>query len=363
MKDRSLARMRRRRAVSDPGTPGSRRASRVRSGISRRSTGRRTSFTDVTRAEELRDLTGLDVQRARRVPARAARAARAADPRDRRFFGSRRREDRGPRHQFPPRSCATILGAVRRARAWTRSRRLRRAAPASSRRDRRRASSPLLSRPPRRGRGRGAIAGVAPARALRARRRDAERPPIPAPAPRAPRSPRGKPRRAPAAMRCAGPRVARWRGSPPRCSCATAGSGATASTIAALATDLACNAYGSEVIGRAHRAAAAQGRRGSEPLRPAAAPGAAGRHEHQGRVGIGQEHAAPAAEAARRRTSASRWSEFALISPDIWRKQLLDYAHARRRPTSTAARSPARNCRSSTRSSTATWRARPSAAT
>ena len=57
------------------------------------------------------------------------------------------------------------------------------------------------------------------------------------------------------------------------------------------------------------------------------------------------------------------WSDFALISPDIWRKQLLDYGVARRRITNTPAHSPARNCRSSTRSSTATWRARRSAAT
>ena len=55
------------------------------------------------------------------------------------------------------------------------------------------------------------------------------------------------------------------------------------------------------------------------------------------------------------------WSEFALISPDIWRKQLARLRLARATRTSTRAPSPATNCRSSTRSSTATWRRKATA--
>ena len=94
-------------------------------------------------------------------------------------------------------------------------------------------------------------------------------------------------------------------------------------TIAALALDLACNAYGSEFVGRlidpmVVKAAAA------EPfvLLP--------RQEHpvvmntKGASASGKSTLRP-----RQRQLAAdigvEWSEFAIISPDIWRKQLLDY--------------------------------------
>lgn len=95
-------------------------------------------------------------------------------------------------------------------------------------------------------------------------------------------------------------------------------------TIAALATDLACNAYGSEAIGRQiepllAKAVAAEGfvllPRQEQPVvmntKGASASGKSTLRPRQkklaGEIGV-------------------RWSEFALISPDIWRKQLLDYA-------------------------------------
>ena len=94
-------------------------------------------------------------------------------------------------------------------------------------------------------------------------------------------------------------------------------------TIAALATDLACNAYGSEEIGRLiepllAKAVAAEGfvllPRQAQPVvmntKGASASGKSTLRPRQkklaGDIGV-------------------RWSEFALISPDIWRKQLLDY--------------------------------------
>ena len=95
-------------------------------------------------------------------------------------------------------------------------------------------------------------------------------------------------------------------------------------TIAALALDLACNAYGSDVLGDlidplVRKAAA------TEPY--ALLP----RQDHpvvmntKGASASGKSTLRP-----RQRKLAGdigvRWSEFALISPDIWRKQLLDYA-------------------------------------
>ena len=94
-------------------------------------------------------------------------------------------------------------------------------------------------------------------------------------------------------------------------------------TIAALALDLAANAYGSEVVGRA-----------IEPLIAKAV--AAERfttlppQDHpvvmntKGASASGKSTLRP-----RQRQLAGdlgvKWSEFAIISPDIWRKQLLDY--------------------------------------
>ena len=128
-----------------------------------------------------------------------------------------------------------------------------------------------------------------------------------------------------ATIRCERPHVALWRASPPRSSCATAGSGASRETIAALALDLACNAYGSEVVGRLDRAADREGRGDAEPF--ALLP----RQEHpvvmntKGASASGKSTLRP-----RQRKLAGdigvHWSEFAIISPDIWRKQLLDYA-------------------------------------
>jgi hypothetical protein len=95
-------------------------------------------------------------------------------------------------------------------------------------------------------------------------------------------------------------------------------------TIAALATNLACNAYGSEAVGRQiepllANAVAAEGfvllPRQEQPVvmntKGASASGKSTLRPRQrklaGDIGV-------------------RWSEFALISPDIWRKQLLEYA-------------------------------------
>ena len=63
----------------------------------------------------------------------------------------------------------------------------------------------------------------------------------------------------------------------------------------------------------------------SERYRSAAAAGATDRHQHQGPVRFGQEHACGRCRGSWPEHIGVRWSDFALISPDIWRKQLLDY--------------------------------------
>jgi len=95
------------------------------------------------------------------------------------------------------------------------------------------------------------------------------------------------------------------------------------SLIASLVTDLACNEFGSESIGRAlepllQRAASSEGyyrlpRQDRPIVMNTKGPSAAGKSSLRplqkklaGDIGV-------------------RWSDFALISPDIWRKQLLDY--------------------------------------
>ena len=95
-------------------------------------------------------------------------------------------------------------------------------------------------------------------------------------------------------------------------------------TIARLALDLACNAYGSEYIGRKIEPLIARAVE-AEPfvLLP--------RQEQpvvfntKGASASGKSTLRP-----RQRQLAANigvdWSEFAIISPDIWRKQLLDYA-------------------------------------
>ena len=91
-----------------------------------------------------------------------------------------------------------------------------------------------------------------------------------------------------------------------------------------LAVTLVCNDYGSEVIGDAivpYCPGSGRARR----LPPIAAAGEAGRHERQGRLGLRQEHDAAAAENPGAASSICRGTKFALISPDIWRKFLLDY--------------------------------------
>jgi hypothetical protein len=94
--------------------------------------------------------------------------------------------------------------------------------------------------------------------------------------------------------------------------------------IGKIATDLACNDYCSEEIGRLiepllARAASSEGYR----LLPA--------QEHpfvmntKGPSASGKSTLRPLQKMLANRIGV-RWSEFALISPDIWRKQLLDYA-------------------------------------
>jgi hypothetical protein len=94
-------------------------------------------------------------------------------------------------------------------------------------------------------------------------------------------------------------------------------------TIAALATDLACNAHGSEEIGRL-----------IEPLlmKAVAAEGFALLPRQEQPVVMNTKGASASGKSTlrpRQRQLAEdigvRWGEFALISPDIWRKQLLDY--------------------------------------
>ena len=95
-------------------------------------------------------------------------------------------------------------------------------------------------------------------------------------------------------------------------------------TIAALATDLACNAYGSEEIGRLieprlTKAVATEDfvllPRQEQPVvmntKGASASGKSTLRPRQKQLA---------------EDIGVRWGEFALISPDIWRKQLLDYA-------------------------------------
>jgi hypothetical protein len=159
--------------------------------------------------------------------------------------------------------------------------------------------------------------------------------------------------------------------------------------LASLATDIACNKYGSDEIGRLIdpwiRKAAADGPyrllpRQEEPVvMNTKGPSASGKSSLRplqkrlaGDIGV-------------------NWTDFALISPDIWRKQLLEYGTlgpdykyggkyrllspqeraanscpntARSGPTTNmAALSPVTKYILSTTSSTVTWRAKPSART
>jgi hypothetical protein len=102
------------------------------------------------------------------------------------------------------------------------------------------------------------------------------------------------------------------------------GAWGTPELIEGIATDLACNTYGSGVLGQfldpiLREAAAREG----YPLLP--------RQERP--VVINTKGASASGKSSLRplqkRLAGNigvRWSDFALISPDIWRKQLLDYA-------------------------------------
>jgi len=98
----------------------------------------------------------------------------------------------------------------------------------------------------------------------------------------------------------------------------------TPELIASVATDLACNDYGSEEIGRLiepyfHDAA----RREGFSLLPAQARPVI--MNTKGASAAGKSTMRPEQKALAERIGAN-WSDFALISPDIWRKQLLDYS-------------------------------------
>ena len=93
--------------------------------------------------------------------------------------------------------------------------------------------------------------------------------------------------------------------------------------VGSLATDIACNDYGSEVIGKLlepmlARAVEKEGYR------------ALARQEHpvvmntKGPSASGKSTLRPLQRGLARRIGVD-WGDFALISPDIWRKQLLDY--------------------------------------
>jgi hypothetical protein len=98
----------------------------------------------------------------------------------------------------------------------------------------------------------------------------------------------------------------------------------TPELLAAVATDLACNDWGSEEIGRLIEpwfieAARKEGFR----LLPAQAQPVI--MNTKGASAAGKSTMRPEQQMLAQRIGVD-WSDFALISPDIWRKQLLDYA-------------------------------------
>jgi hypothetical protein len=98
----------------------------------------------------------------------------------------------------------------------------------------------------------------------------------------------------------------------------------TRDLIVSLATDIACNVHGSDVIGRMiapilQRAAV---ERGYELLPSQERPVVI---NTKGPSASGKSTLRPLQKRLAG-TLGVRWSDFALISPDIWRKQLLDYA-------------------------------------
>ncbi len=98
----------------------------------------------------------------------------------------------------------------------------------------------------------------------------------------------------------------------------------TPELIAGVATDLACNDFGSDEVGRIlepHFLDAA--RREGYLLLPAQARPVI--MNTKGASAAGKSTMRPEQKALAERIGAD-WREFALISPDIWRKQLLDYS-------------------------------------
>ncbi len=110
--------------------------------------------------------------------------------------------------------------------------------------------------------------------------------------------------------------------------------------------------------GRAHRAAR-PARGGGRGLPPAPRPGAAGRHEHEGRVRLRQEHDASAAAPARRR-ARPRLGRLRRRQPGHLAQVPARLRRARRGVQVRRRVHRRASWRSSTTSSTATWRARPS---
>lgn len=94
--------------------------------------------------------------------------------------------------------------------------------------------------------------------------------------------------------------------------------------IASLATDLACNDYGSEEIGRLIEPYLLEAAR-CEGYRRLRAQESLVVMNTKGPSASGKSTLRPLQKALARRIGVD-WNEFALVSPDIWRKQLLDYS-------------------------------------
>ncbi len=98
----------------------------------------------------------------------------------------------------------------------------------------------------------------------------------------------------------------------------------SAELMGSIAADLACNDYCSEAIGRViepHLLTAASCE-GYRRLRPQEAPVVM---NTKGPSASGKSTLRPLQKALARRIGVD-WNEFALVSPDIWRKQLLEYS-------------------------------------
>ncbi len=98
----------------------------------------------------------------------------------------------------------------------------------------------------------------------------------------------------------------------------------TPELIAAVATDLACNDFGSEEIGRLVNPIVREAAKleGYALLPPQSRPVIM---NTKGASAAGKSTMRPEQKILARRIGVA-WDDFALISPDIWRKQLLDYS-------------------------------------